>query len=174
MCWKGFANSTGRPSGATLRPSNVAKPPKPLPREDTMSSVFSSGSLQEVWGNLFIQLIFRQEGTCLQKGDGLNLRMIPVAPQSRGPCIQCERPQAMYGANFAYFDPNIWWNEDEMRKQVEQLNGCFVLTGKVRVCCRGGLKRAMSLCVCVCACMCVCAWYEMRMMQRNVPVPKSV
>ena len=40
----------------------------------------------------------------------------------------------MYGANFAYFDPNIWWNEDEMRKQVEQLNGCFVLTGKVRLC----------------------------------------
>eukprot|EP00435_Cladocopium_sp_Y103_P012595 s364_g3.t1 len=35
----------------------------------------------------------------------------------------------MYGANFAYFDPNIWWNEDEMRKQIEQLNGCFVLTG---------------------------------------------
>lgn len=37
----------------------------------------------------------------------------------------------MYGANFAYFDPNIWWNEDEMRKQIEQLNGCFVLTGRV-------------------------------------------
>ncbi|CAL1137736.1 unnamed protein product [Cladocopium goreaui] len=37
---------------------------------------------------------------------------------------------AMYGANFAYFDPNIGWNEDEMRKQIEQLNGCFVLTGQ--------------------------------------------
>lgn len=36
----------------------------------------------------------------------------------------------MYGTNFAYFDPNIWWNEDEMRKQIEQLNGCFVLTGR--------------------------------------------
>ena len=39
----------------------------------------------------------------------------------------------MYGANFAYFDPNIWWNEDEMRKQIEQLNGCFVLTGRTRI-----------------------------------------
>ena len=36
----------------------------------------------------------------------------------------------MYGHNFAYFDPNIWYNEDEMRKQVEQLNGCFILTGE--------------------------------------------
>ena len=26
----------------------------------------------------------------------------------------------MYGTNFAYFDPNIWWNEDEMRKQIEK------------------------------------------------------
>ena len=43
------------------------------------------------------------------------------------PVLTCWK--AMYGSNFAYFDPNIWWNEDEMRKQVEQLNGCFVLTG---------------------------------------------
>ena len=37
--------------------------------------------------------------------------------------------QAMYVHNFAYFDPQIWFNEEEMRKQVEQLNGRFVLTG---------------------------------------------
>lgn len=40
--------------------------------------------------------------------------------------IVCEE---MYGHNFAYFDPNIWYHEDEMRKQVEQLNGKFILTG---------------------------------------------
>lgn len=40
--------------------------------------------------------------------------------------------QAMYAHNFAYFDPNIWYNEDEMRKQIEQLNGCFILTGQIR------------------------------------------
>ena len=98
-----------------------------------------------MWGNLFIQLIFRREGTCLQKGDGLNLRMIDVAPEP-------ERLQAIYGANFAYFDPNIWWNEDEMRKQVEQLNGCFVLTGKVRVCrqrCIGKSNVRTSSCMCL-------------------------
>lgn len=51
----------------------------------------------------------------------------------------------MYGANFAYFDPNIWWNEDEMRKQVEQLNGCFVLTGVGAPVAKGILRRAMCL-----------------------------
>ena len=72
----------------------------------------------------------------------------------------------MYGANFAYFDPNIWWNEDEMRKQVEQLNGCFVLTGKVRLCRQRYIEKSnvsVSVCVCVCACM-----YQMRMMHCNV------
>ncbi|CAE7603156.1 unnamed protein product [Symbiodinium natans] len=38
--------------------------------------------------------------------------------------------EAMYVHNFAYFDPQIWFNEEEMRKQVEQLNGRFVLTGQ--------------------------------------------
>ena len=83
----------------------------------------------------------------------------------------------MYGANFAYFDPNIWWNEDEMRKQVEQLNGCFVLTGKVRLCrLKDILKRAMSVCPCVCVydvCVYVCV-YQMRMMHCNVLASKSV
>ena len=37
----------------------------------------------------------------------------------------------MYGNNFAYFDPNIWWNEDEMRKQVEQLNVLNILNIKI-------------------------------------------
>lgn len=38
--------------------------------------------------------------------------------------------RAMYGHNFAYFDPNIWYNEEEIRKQIEQLNGCCILTGQ--------------------------------------------
>lgn len=37
---------------------------------------------------------------------------------------------AVYARNAAFFDPNIWFNEDEMRKQVEQLNGCCILTGQ--------------------------------------------
>ena len=36
----------------------------------------------------------------------------------------------MYGHNFAFFDPNIWYNEEEIRKQIEQLNGCCILTGQ--------------------------------------------
>ena len=38
--------------------------------------------------------------------------------------------QAMYSHNFAFFDPNVWFHEDEMRKQIENLNGCCILTGQ--------------------------------------------
>ena len=38
--------------------------------------------------------------------------------------------RAMYGHNFAFFDPNIWYNEEEIRKQIEQLNGSCILTGQ--------------------------------------------
>ena len=37
--------------------------------------------------------------------------------------------QAMYGHNFAFFDPQIWFNEEVLRKQVGQLNGCMILVG---------------------------------------------
>ncbi len=29
-----------------------------------------------------------------------------------------------------FFDPNAWYSEDELRKQVEAFAGCFILTGQ--------------------------------------------
>ena len=37
---------------------------------------------------------------------------------------------AVYGANHSFIDPNIWYNEEEMRKQVSQCAGCFILTAQ--------------------------------------------
>jgi len=36
----------------------------------------------------------------------------------------------MYGHNHAFFDPNVWYAEDELRKQVELFAGCIILTGQ--------------------------------------------
>ena len=33
----------------------------------------------------------------------------------------------MFGPLFAYFDPNMWFQDDELRKQIEQLEGCIIL-----------------------------------------------
>jgi hypothetical protein len=37
---------------------------------------------------------------------------------------------AIYGPLHTYFDPNIWYHDDELRKQVEQFIGCIVLTAQ--------------------------------------------
>ena len=36
----------------------------------------------------------------------------------------------MYGHNHAFFDPNIWHLDEELRKQVESLARCFIVTGQ--------------------------------------------
>ncbi len=37
---------------------------------------------------------------------------------------------AWFAHNHVFFDPNVWYSEDELRKQVESFAGCFVLTGQ--------------------------------------------
>ena len=36
---------------------------------------------------------------------------------------------AMFGRLHACFDPNVWYQDDELRKQIENLDGCIVLAG---------------------------------------------
>ena len=36
----------------------------------------------------------------------------------------------MLGNNHGFFDPNVWYNEDELRKQVETFARCIVITGQ--------------------------------------------
>ena len=36
----------------------------------------------------------------------------------------------VYKSAHCYFDPNIWYLDEELRKQVEQFVGCMVLTGQ--------------------------------------------
>ncbi len=35
-----------------------------------------------------------------------------------------------YGPLHTYFDPSIWYLDEELRKQVEQFVGCVLLTGR--------------------------------------------
>ena len=37
---------------------------------------------------------------------------------------------AVYGELHGYFDPNVWFDETELRKTIEQLAGCIILTGQ--------------------------------------------
>ena len=37
---------------------------------------------------------------------------------------------SMPGNNHGFFDPNVWFNEDELRKQEEAYARCIVITGQ--------------------------------------------
>ena len=37
---------------------------------------------------------------------------------------------AVYGHNHHFYDPNVWCNDEEMRKQIEGIAGAVVLTGQ--------------------------------------------
>ena len=36
----------------------------------------------------------------------------------------------MYGHKHAFFDPNLWHMDEELRKQVETCAKCFIMTGQ--------------------------------------------
>lgn len=47
-----------------------------------------------------------------------------------GQSLYSSHLNAVYGHNHAFIDPNIWYDEPELRKQIEQFAGCFILTAQ--------------------------------------------
>ena len=47
-----------------------------------------------------------------------------------GQSLYSSHLDAVYASNHAFIDPQIWYDEHEMRKQVEQSAGCFILTAQ--------------------------------------------
>ncbi|CAJ1459066.1 unnamed protein product, partial [Effrenium voratum] len=82
------------------------------------------------WGNLEVFRCNQAAQALCRRGLNVVRLFIGLSSGGVGQSLYSAHLQSMYAHNFAYFDPNIWWNEDEMRKQVEQLNGCCILTGQ--------------------------------------------
>ena len=55
-----------------------------------------------------------------------NCRVLPGVGQS----LYSAHLDAVYSPNHKFIDPNIWYDETEMRKQVEQAAGAFILTAQ--------------------------------------------
>lgn len=63
---------------------------------------------------------------------GLNIDrcFIGESPGGVGQSLYSTHLDAMLGHNHGFFDPNVWYNEDELRKQVESYARCIVITGQ--------------------------------------------
>ena len=59
-----------------------------------------------------------------------SVRVASLLPAGVGQSLYSGHLDAVYAANHRFNDPNIWYNEEEMRKQVSQCAGCFILTAQ--------------------------------------------
>ena len=61
-------------------------------------------------------------------GENIDRCFIGISPGGAGQSLYSAHINAVYGVNHAFIDPNIWYDEHELRKQVEQFASCFILT----------------------------------------------
>jgi hypothetical protein len=63
---------------------------------------------------------------------GLNIDrcFIGQSPGGVGQSLYSQHLAEMYKHNHCYFDPNVWHNEEELRKQVESFARCMICTGQ--------------------------------------------
>ena len=85
---------------------------------------------QTFWGNLQVFRCGQAAQALAKRGCNVVRVFIGLSRGGVGQSLYSTHLRAMYGHIFAFFDPNIWFNEEEMRKQVGQLNGCIILTGQ--------------------------------------------
>ena len=65
-----------------------------------------------------------------KRGFNVDRCFIGESPGGVGQSLFSLHLDAMLGPNHGYFDPNVWYNEDELRKQIESFARCIVITGQ--------------------------------------------
>ena len=85
---------------------------------------------QTFWGNIEAFKCGQAAQALAKRGLNVVRLFIGLSSGGVGQSLYSTHLQAMYAHNFAFFDPGVWFHEDEMRKQVEQLNGRCILTGQ--------------------------------------------
>ena len=66
-----------------------------------------------------------------KRGFNVDRCFIGESPGGVGQSLFSLHIDAMLGSNHGYFDPKVWYNEDELRKQIESFARCIVITGQV-------------------------------------------
>jgi len=65
-----------------------------------------------------------------KRGKNVDRCFIGQSPGGVGQSLYSFHLDAIFGRLHAFFDPNIWYDDNELRKQIEQWEGCIVLTGQ--------------------------------------------
>ena len=85
---------------------------------------------QTFWANRSIFLCNQAALALAKRGVNVDRCFIGESPGGVGQSLFSLHLDSMLGHNHGFFDPNVWFNEDELRKQVETYARCIVITGQ--------------------------------------------
>ena len=82
------------------------------------------------WANKDVFLCCQAALALAKRGLNIDRCFIGESPGGVGQSLYSLHLDTMLGNNHGFFDPNVWYNEDELRKQVETFARCIVITGQ--------------------------------------------
>jgi hypothetical protein len=82
------------------------------------------------WANRDVFLCCQAALALAKRGINVDRCFIGESPGGVGQSLYSLHLSTMLGSNHGFFDPNVWYNEDELRKQVESFARCIVITGQ--------------------------------------------
>ena len=85
---------------------------------------------QTFWANHNVFLCNQAALALAKRGVNVERCFIGESPGGVGQSLFSIHLDSMLGNNHGFFDPNVWFNEDELRKQVESYARCIVITGQ--------------------------------------------
>ena len=85
---------------------------------------------QTFWCNNRVFLCHMAAIALAKRGHNIDRCFIGVSPGGAGQSLYSTHLDAMYGPHHTFFDPNVWYNDEELRKQVENFASCFIITGQ--------------------------------------------
>ena len=85
---------------------------------------------QTFWANLNVFQCCQAALALAERGENIVRCFIGMSPGGVGQSLYSAHLDAMHQNLHSFFDPNVWYQEGELQKQVEQWEGCIVLTGQ--------------------------------------------
>ena len=85
---------------------------------------------QTFWCNLDVFRCCQAALAIAKRGLNVDRCFIGISPAASDKACTLYICQKMYKHNHVYFDPNIWYLDEELRKQVETFARAFIMTGQ--------------------------------------------
>ena len=99
-----------------------------------LQSIYLASSLhnnsQTFWCNVDVFRCCQAALAIAKRGLNVDRCFIGISPGGVGQSLYSLHLSEMYKHNHVYFDPNIWYLDEELRKQVETFARAFIMTGQ--------------------------------------------